>query len=308
MKLNQLEYFCVVAEELHFGKAAERLHRSQPPISRQIRLLEEELGVELFIRGSQSVTLTRAGKVFLNEVRPVLAQLNHAAVAAQRAARGDIGKLSIGMTGSIMFGIMSRILREFRRSYPEIVIDLRMAAKAEQLSSLKDRRLMVGIVRSLSHDPELQHEALLDEPLVVVMGPANPLAARAQIQLSELAGENFILYRGQAPVSVADHIIHACHDAGFSPQVIQETDDMQSAAVLATLDVGITLAAASMQQLGLPNLVCRPVLAGAAPLTIRLFAVYRKDDNSPELSAFLSLARRMCEGAVAPENNTLSQP
>lgn len=298
MKLNQLEYFCVVAEELHFGRAAQRLHRSQPPVSRQIRLLEDELGVELFERNSQAVALTRAGKVFLNEVRPALAQLEQAVVTAKRAARGDIGKLSIGMTGSIMFGILSRVLREFSRRYPEITIDLRLAAKADQLAALKERRLMVGVVRSLSHDPELHHEALLDEPLVVVMGPSNPLAARAQLQLAELAGESFILYRGQAALSVADQIINACHEAGFSPQVIQETDDMQSAAVLATLDIGVTLVAASMQQLGLPNLVCRPVFLGAAPLTMRLYAVYRKADGSPELAAFLSLARSMCEGAL----------
>lgn len=301
MKLNQLEAFIAVAEELHFGRAAERLHRSQPPVSRQIRLLEDELGVELFARNTQTVTLTRAGKVFLNEVRPALAQLQQAAAAAKRAAHGDIGVLSLGMTGAIMFGILPRILREFRRRYPEITIDLRLAAKADQLAALKERRLMAGFVRSLSHDPELEHEALLDEPLVLAMGPSNPLAARAQVQMADLAGENFILYRGQSAISVADQIINACHDAGFSPHIAQETDDMQSAAALAALGIGVTLVASSLQQLGLPDLVCRPVLQGAAPLTIRLYAVYRQRESSPELAAFLSLARSMCQAPDASQ-------
>lgn len=294
MKLIQLEYFIAVAEELHFGRAAERLHRSQPPVSRQIRLLEEELGVELFRRNTQTVALTRAGKVFLNEVRPALAQLQQAAIVAKRAATGDIGTLSLGMTGSIMFGILPRILQEFRSRYPEITIDLRLAAKADQLAALKKHQLTLGLVRSLSHDPELRHETLFDEPLVVAMGPSNPLAARAQVQMADLKNEGFILYRGQSAISVADKIINACHEAGFSPNVVQETDDMQSAVALASLGIGITLVAASLQQLGIPGLVCRPVFQGNTSLTFRLYAVYRKAESSPELAAFLSLARQMC--------------
>lgn len=294
MKLIQLEYFIAVAEELHFGRAAERLHRSQPPISRQIRLLEDELGVELFNRNTQTVTLTRAGKVFLQEVRPALAQLKQAATVAKRAAVGDIGSLSVGMTGSIMFGILPRILQEFRLRYPEITIDLRLAPKADQLAALKKHQLTIGLVRSLSHDPKLQHETLFDEPLSVAMGPSNPLAARAQIQVADLKNEDFIVYRGQSSISAADKIIHACHEAGFSPRVVQETDDMQSAAALASIGIGITLVAASLQQLGVPGLVFRPVLQGNSPLTLRLYAVYRKNESSPELTAFLSLARGMC--------------
>lgn len=300
MKLSQLESFIAVAEELHFGRAADRLHRSQPPISRQIRLLEEELGVELFTRNTQSVALTRAGRIFLKEVRPALAQIQHAADAAKRAAAGHIGVLSIGMTASIMFGMLPRILTEFRRRYPEITLDLRLAAKAEQLAALKERRLTVGLVRSLSHDPELCHEALLDEPLVLAMGPSNPLAARAQIQLADLVHEDFILYRGHAATSVADQIVNACHEAGFSPRIVQETDDMQSAAALAALGIGVTLVASSLQQLGLPDLICRPVLHGASPLTIVLYAVYRQGQASPELSAFLELARSMCKRENTP--------
>ncbi|NYT60978.1 LysR family transcriptional regulator [Alcaligenaceae bacterium] len=301
MKLSQIRYFVVVAEELHFGRAARRLHRSQPPVSRQIRLLEEELGVELFKRNTQSVTLTHAGKVFLREIQPVLNTIEHATDAAKRAAAGHIGTLSIGMTASIMFGILPRILTEFRQRYPDVVVNLRLATKAEQLAAVKECRLSVGLVRSLSQDPDLCHEALLDEPLEVAMGPSNPLAAKAQIQLKDLANEGFILYRGHSPTSVADKIISACHTAGFSPRIVQETDDMQSAAALAALGIGVTLIASSLKQLGLPGLVCRPVLQGTVPLTIRLYAVYMRSEISTELTAFLSLVRIMCQ-ANQPES------
>lgn len=298
MKLSQLQSFIIVAEELHFGHAAQRLHRSQPPISRQIRLLEEELGVELFKRNTQNVSLTQAGKIFLKEIRPALAGILSAAEAAKRTAAGHIGVLSIGMTASIMFGMLPRILTEFRRSYPEVVVDLRLAAKAEQLTALKERRLMVGLVRSLSHDAELCHELLLDEPLVLAMGPSNSLAAKSQIQLADLVSEDFILYRGQSSTSVADQITMACHAAGFSPRIIQETEDMQSAAALAALGVGVTLIASSLQLLGLPGLICRPVLQDTVALTIPLYAVYRRSEIGNELAAFLSLARTMCQPAA----------
>ncbi|WP_353147354.1 LysR substrate-binding domain-containing protein [Pollutimonas bauzanensis] len=295
MKLSQIKYFIAVAEELHFGRAAQRLHRSQPPISRQIRLLEDELDVELFKRNTQSVALTHAGNVFLKEVRPALIAIQNAADAAKRAAVGQIGTLSIGMTASIMFGILPSILTEFRRRYPEIVVNLRLATKAEQLAAVKECRLSVGLVRSLSQDADLCHEALLNEPLEVAMGPTNPLAAKAQIQLAELVNEDFILYRGHSPTSLADTIISACHTAGFSPRIIQETDDMQSAAALATLGIGITLVASSLTQLGLPGLVCRPILQNGTPLTIPLYAVYMRSEMSIELTAFLSLVRTMCQ-------------
>src|SRR5690606_2559084 len=137
----------------------------------------------LFKRNTQSVALTHAGNVFLKAVRPALIAIQNAAVAAKRAAAGQIGTRSIGSTASIMFGILPSILTDCRRRYPEVVVNLRLATKAEQLAAVKECRLSVGLVRSLSQDADLCHETLLNEPLEVAMGPTNPLAAKAQIQL-----------------------------------------------------------------------------------------------------------------------------
>ncbi|MBR0669620.1 LysR family transcriptional regulator [Neoroseomonas soli] len=304
MKLSQIEYFVVLAEELHFGRAADRLHRSQPPLSRQIRLLEDELGVALFARNAQRVTLTEAGQTFLHEIRPVLARIRHAAIAAQRAATGDLGQIIVGVTGSAMFGIVPAILRTFRRTHPGVSVDLRQSPKGEQVNALKQRRLTIGFVRSLTHDDELAHDLLLEEPLVVALSRENELAAQPTLRLSDLAAQGFVLYRGQSSPSVADQIVHFCQQAGFSPRVVQEAEDMQSAAALASLDMGVTLVAASLQQMQLRDLVYRP-LSGAGPQPVtRLYAVYRRDDPSPALRAF----RRICEEQAAASGGVPTAP
>ncbi len=297
MKLNQIEYFVVLAEELHFGRAAERLHRSQPPLSRQIRLLEEELGVDLFTRNAQRVSLTDAGRAFLHEIRPVLRRVWQAAEAARRAAAGETGHLAVSATGSAIFGILPRVLRAFRARHPRVALELHQAPKGAQIQALKERRIAIAFVRSLTEDEELAHDLVLEEPLLVALGRENPLAARAAISLADLAGQGFILYRGQSSPSIADQIVHHCQQAGFSPRVAQEADDMQSAAALAALDIGVTLVAASLSQMQLRDLVYRP-LAGEGKLpTTRLYAAYRRDDPSAVLAAF----RRICAAEAATE-------
>ena len=294
LNLNLFETFVVVAQELHFGRAARRLNRSQPPISRQISQLEQELGFELFVRNTQNVALSPAGQTLLREVRPALDAVEQAVHAAKKVAKGEVGSLTLGITPSIMFGILPALLADFRRVRPEVTVKLHMRPKAEQLLGVKENALDIALVRSLSHDASLRYDLLLNEPLVVAMGPTNPLAAKAEIALGDLSEAGFILYRGQAALSVADQIVAACHMAGFSPRVVQETDDMQSAAALAALDVGVTLIASSLQKLGLSGLVCRPVITGGQPMTIPLYAVYRREDHSMTVTTFLDLARQAC--------------
>lgn len=297
MKLNQIEYFVVLAEELHFGRAAERLHRSQPPLTRQIQLLEAELGVDLFSRNAQRVSLTDAGHAFLHEVRPVLRLLRQAAEAARRAASGETGHLAVGATGSAIFGILPRILRAFRSGYPGVAVELQQAPKGAQILALKERRIAIAFVRSLTEDQELAHDLVLEEQFLVALARENPLAAQPAIALADLAGQGFILYRGQSSPSIADQIVHHCQQAGFSPTIVQEADDMQSAAALAALDIGVTLVGASLSQMQLRDLVYRP-LAGDGPLpTTRLYAAYRRDDPSAALAAF----RRICAAEAATE-------
>ncbi|WP_207537901.1 LysR family transcriptional regulator [Sabulicella rubraurantiaca] len=295
MKLNQLESFVVLAEELHYGRAADRLHLSQPPLTRHIQALEAELGVELFHRSTQRVALTDAGRVFLHELRPVLARLRQAAVAAQRASRGDLGDIAVGVTGSAMFGIVPVILKEFRRRFPGVSLELRQSPKGEQIRALKEHRIAIGFVRSLTSDEDLAHDLILEEPLLVALAAEHPLAGRSAIRLSDLAGEGFILYRGHSTPSIADQITQFCHEAGFTPRIVQEAEDMQSAAALAAMGLGITLVAASLRQMKLRDLAYRR-LAGTQPPLTQLYAAYRKQDPSPVLKTFRALCAEISKG------------
>lgn len=294
INLNLFETFLVVAQELHFGRAARRLNRSQSPISRQISQLEHELGFELFRRSTQSVALTHAGQVLLKEIAPALEKVHQAVRLARRASQGEVGSLALGINPSIMFGVLPGLLEQFRARHPDITIKMHMRSKFEQLQALRNGSLDVALVRSLSQDAEFCYELLLSEPMVVAMGPKNPLGAKTEIQLSDLKGYGFITYTGQSQMSASDLILAACHQTGFAPRIVQETDDMQSAAAMAALDVGVTLIAASLHKLGLAGLVCRPVVAGNARLTVPLYAAYRRGIPEPPLSKFLEIARQVC--------------
>ncbi len=295
MKLNQLESFAVLAEELHYGRAAERLHLSQPPLSRQIQALEIALGVELFHRSTQRVALTEAGRVFLHELKPALARLSQAAAAAQRAARGDLGDIAVGVTGSAMYGIVPAILGQFRARFPGVALELRQSPKGEQIRALKEHRLAVGFVRSLTRDEELAHDLVLEEPLLLAAPASHPLARRRAVRLEDLADEGFILYRGHSSPSIADQITQLCHEAGFTPRVVQDAEDMQSAATLAAMGFGVTLVAASLRQMTLRGLAYRR-LSGGRPAVTQLYAAYRRHDPSPVLRAFLALCRKAAAG------------
>jgi DNA-binding transcriptional LysR family regulator len=231
-----------------------------------------------------------------------LARLRYAVEAARRAASGDAGHLAIGVTGSAMFGVVPSIIRAFRHRHPGITVELRLNPKGEQEKGLRERRLAVGFVRSLSDDPELTYELVLEESLILAVSTSNPLAARDVLTLEDLRNEGFILYRGQSSPSLADQITHVCQEAGFSPRIVQETEDMQSAAALAALDLGITLVAESLRHMHLADLSYRSLSGPRPGPTTRLYAVFRREDQSPVLHAFRTVCREMPLGSTAPAN------
>ncbi|MBV9229224.1 MAG: LysR family transcriptional regulator, partial [Chloroflexi bacterium] len=193
MELRHLHYFIAVAEELHFGKAAERLQMAQPPLSQQIRQLEDELGVQLFYRTKRHVQLTEAGHVFLQEARQTLIQAEQAIVAARRAGRGELGRLAIGFVGSATSDILPTLIRGFQERYPEVELLLRELTTAQQVRALQDGRIHVGILRPPVHDDTLRIETLFKEPLIVALPERHPLSSQVQLPIEALAREHFIL-------------------------------------------------------------------------------------------------------------------
>src|SRR3954453_15892050 len=195
MELRHLRYFVAVAEELHFGRAARRLQLAQPPLSRQIQGLEQELGVRLLERTKRHVELTPAGKVFLEHARKLLTEADHAVAAARRAARGEIGRLAIGFVGAATYSALPELLRVFHTRFPDVELVLYEMTSAHQHDALREGRIEVGFVRPAIPDDTLARRVARGEPLVAALPAGHRLARRDEpIPLSDLAGEPFILF------------------------------------------------------------------------------------------------------------------
>ncbi len=299
MELRHLRYFVAVAEELHFGRAAERLHIAQPPLSRQIRDLERDVGVELFARGTRGVELTAAGRAFLAEVRQVLAQAERALRAAQRAARGEAGRLRVGFVEAATYsGILAEVLGFFRQHLPEVGLGLFELDSLEQAEALREGRIDVGIVHSAPPDAHrwLRVERVLDDGLVAALPRAHPLAARAQLALADLAAESFVFFpRFTGPV-LHDHLIASCRSAGFSPRVVQEAAGWSTLAALVAAGVGVSFAPRSIAQVERPGVVYRPVRG--LSVDMGMSAVWKQGEESPVRERFLAALRGAARAAA----------
>jgi len=264
MELRHLRYFVRVAEELHFGRAALQLGISQPPLSQQIRALEDELDVRLFDRTSRRVALTEAGRVFLPQARRVLEQADMAVQAAQRAERGEVGTLRIGFTASSPFvPIIATTLFDFRQHSPDVELNLAEMALDAQIAGLAERKLEIGIMRGFDPPPlpqDLIATALLEEPLLIAMRADHPLAAEGEVlTIAHLAGEPFVLYERSFGVGFNEHLLMLCRQAGFAPNVVQEASGLATLLGLVAAGFGLTVVAKSLSALHPDNVVYRGI-------------------------------------------------
>jgi DNA-binding transcriptional LysR family regulator len=294
MELRHIHYFIAVAEELHFSRAAQRLHISQPPLSQQIRDLEEELGVKLFERTKRQVHLTEAGKVFLERSYLVLEQLKQAIAVTQKIGQGEVGELAIGFVDSATYTVLPEILRVFREQFPAVELRLHEMTTAQQIQALLHKQVDIGIVRSAISEPGLSVECLLHEPLVLALPENHPFSAQTQLSLSTLANELFILFPAKMGPVFYEQIIHSCQQAGFRPKVAQEAVQMQTIVGLVAAGLGIAIVPASMQNFHRSGVIYRP-LQEQIPKT-GLYLTWRQQDSSPVISAFLNLARKTTSG------------
>jgi DNA-binding transcriptional LysR family regulator len=295
MDLRHLRYFLSVAEEMHFGRAAQRLGISQPPLSYQIRALEEELGVRLFERTSRRVRLTEAGRLFLPEAQRTLAQADHAAQVARLAHRGELGRLSMGFTASAPFvPQVASALYNFRQSHPHVELVLQELPRDAQLALLEQGQLDIGILRAFEQPclpAGLVSEHLLDEEMVLAMRQDHPLACRAEDPaIADLAGMPLVLYGTTNGAGFNEHFFALCEEAGFRPTIALEVSSFATLLGLAAAGLGATILSQSLARLHVDNLVFRPM---AMEVTSRLWLVY-KDELSPTASVFKQMV-------VAPE-------
>jgi DNA-binding transcriptional LysR family regulator len=288
MDLRLLRYFMALAEELHFGRAATRLHICQPPLSQQIRLLEEELGTPLFERSHHRVELTAAGQMLKEQAPLVFEQLNRALDLTRQTGRGQLGELEIGMISSVMVGVLPRALHLFRERYPHVNWRLHEMTPAAQVTALKEKRIDACVFRVGYDDPQLRNELLIYEPIRVVMPTGHPLASRERLAPVDLAPEPFVALKQSR---FADFLFQCCIQAGFTPQIRQQVIEVQTLLSLVRAGFGVALLPASIEQLAPAGLVFRR-LTPALP-EVPLYATYRADDDSPVLGLFLDTLREL---------------
>jgi DNA-binding transcriptional LysR family regulator len=289
MELRHLRYFVTVAEELHFGRAAEKLHISQPPLSMQIRALEEELGVRLLNRTQRHVSLTHAGHALLQEARQILARIEQAVLTTRRAGRGEIGELAVGFISIADYNVLPALLREFRRRYPLVNLILRESTSDAQIDDLVNGRIDVGFVLPPIAEPVLESTPILQEPLIAALPRRHPLAKRGgRIALSALARAPFILFPRKMAPGLYDAVVSLCRSAGFSPQVEQEAIQMQTIISLVSAELGVALIPESLRNLQRTGVVYKSLREASPLIEIRL--AWRREDALPVLKLFLEMA------------------
>lgn len=302
MELRHVRYFVAVAEEKSFTRAAEKLMIAQSPLSQQIKKLEHELGVELFVRTTRSVQLTHAGSVFYERARLLLARSDEAMADAKKAAEGQLGRLSLGFTGTATYELLPALVRAFQERNPDVQLELHseMLTPA-QAEALLEGRIDVGVLRPPVKAEGLVVEVVREEPLVVLMPTQHPLAGARSISLAELAGETFISYPSNPPSSVYGVVVDACRRAGFVPKVRQELAETASMVAMVAAGMGIALVPESVRQLRINGATYRRL---ASPqVTVQLALAYREGEVSPVVRRYLETARsviRSRDRAAAP--------
>lgn len=292
MELRHLRYFVAVAEELHFGRAAARLHIAQPPLSRQIRDLEREVGTPLFERVPRGVALTPAGHAFLPEARLTLAQAERAQRTAQRAARGEVGRLRVGFVEAAIYSsVLPDVLGFFRMHLPSIGISLFEMDPAQQADAFREGRIDLGILHSPPPDADrwLAVEPVFTDPLIAAMPRAHRLADRQRLTLGHLGAEPFVLFPRRLAPDAYDALITRCRSAGFGPRVVQEATGWHTLAGLVGAGVGIAFVPRSLASFQQPGVVYRRVRGLAAG--VGLSAAWRRGDRSPVRERFVTALR-----------------
>jgi DNA-binding transcriptional LysR family regulator len=288
MELRHLRYFRMVATELHFGRAAEKLHIAQPPLSKQIQQLEIELGFDLFSRTKRSVALTPAGEVFLVEVEGIFKNLDRAIDIGRKTSRGELGQISIGFVGSATYNILPLMLQKFRDRYPYVQIELHELTTDRQLIWLREGKIDIGLIRPPIVDLDVTVEIVFEESLIVALPATHQLATVESVDLTALATAPFILFPRQLAPGLYDPIITICRAAGFSPIVVQECIQIQTIISLVSANMGVSIVPKSTQDIQRQGVVYKPILDLTPPVSMAI--VWRTNDDSPTVTRLLEIA------------------
>ncbi|ROZ89331.1 LysR substrate-binding domain-containing protein [Gordonia sp. OPL2] len=292
MELRHLRYFRAVAEELHFGRAAERLHMAQPPLSQQIRQLEEELGVTLLVRSTRRVELTPAGEAYLARVDAILDAVEVAGQQAQRIASGTQGALSIGCVGSATYSLLPRLVRVLRDELPDLDVSVRgeMLAPA-QMSALMSGEIDLALLRPPVGGVDVVTETIRSDRLFVALPDGDPRTDDDSVAVSRLRDTEFIVHAGQGRSVMSGVVAAMCASAGFVPQIRHEVTETSTLVTLVAAGLGVAIVPEPTMALGIAGVQYRPLRPGSA--TIDLAVARLAAEPSPMIEQVLTVLRRV---------------
>ena len=291
MNFKQLTYFITVAEELHFGRAAERLNMAQPPLSRQIKQLEEELQATLFNRGRSAITLTQAGERLLDRAGSIMSALEDTRLEVRRLGQGAEGRLRVGFVGSATFGILPNIIKSFRANFPEVNLSLIPMNNAQLHRALVSRELDVAFARPALKDSEFLTKELMEEKLILALPDTLDTGSRSIAKLQRLETHNLILYPEYPRPSYADMVLKACEEAGYTVPLRLWCMDLQTAISLVSIGEGVCIvpeSVASAPRNGIKFLRIEPEIARTA-----LSMNYRLDEQGVHVQNFVRIAQKV---------------
>jgi DNA-binding transcriptional LysR family regulator len=301
MELRHLRYFVAVAEELNFTRAAQRLHIAQPPLSTQIRLLEEELEAQLFERDKRRVFLTPAGHHLLQRARAILGAVDEARRETRNAATGEVGRIGVGYTASAMLSPrLAPVLRRFAREHPAVQLQLQERTSLDQLDAVHARDLDIGILRKpdVVTPPGVELEAWLASPLVAAVPEGHALAAQPGLRIRELHDQPLLAYPKDAGIGLYWKVQALCAKAGFRPQIVQEARDTGTIVGLVAAGAGIAIVPQDTRCFALPGVVYQRILDKDATSTLHL--AYRSANDSPHVQLLLKQLRAARGGRRKP--------
>lgn len=288
LELRHLRYFVAVAEELHFGRAAERLHLSQPPLSQQIRRLEEILGYPLFTRTSRSVKLTSAGEILLERARRTLRNVQRDISEIRSVGEGEVGSLNVGFVGSAMLTTLPEIFRKYREAYPRVHLRLYESFTSEVARGLENGTLDAGILRDSDVLDTLHVTPLFSEPYVAVLPATHQCAKQKSISPGMLRDEPFVYYPRSAGARAFEKPLTLFEEHGFRPHIVQEASHWLSILRLVGAGLGVSVAPACVRRISSPEVVCLPLRNAKVASNIELGRV--KGDSRPIVEHFVRIA------------------